>query len=64
MLLFTFTLTEVPDNDFINVSVYSGAKGFQLRMTLLCDRQDTGTSHLGELTVEQARQRGDLGRRG
>lgn len=63
MFLFTFTLSEVQDNYFINIGIYSGAKGFQLRMTLLCDRQDIGTSHLGELTVEQARQRDDLGRR-
>lgn len=64
MFLLTFTLSGVQDNDFINISICSDAKGFQLRMTLLCDRQVMGISHLGELGVEQARQGGDLGRRG
>lgn len=60
MFLSTFTLSEDQDSDFINISIYSDAKGFQLRMALLYGR--LGTFHLGELTVDQARQRVDLGR--
>jgi len=51
---YTLTLREVQDNDFINISIYSAAKRFQLTTTLLCVRRHIGTSHLGKLTVEQA----------
>lgn len=64
MFLFKFILNKVQDINFINISIYSGANGFQLRMTLLCEGQDTGTSHLGEFIVEQPRQKKDLDKRG
>lgn len=53
MFLSTFALSEDQDNDFINISIYSDAKGFQLRTALPYDR--LGTFYLGELTVEQPR---------